>query len=70
MLIHARILNCTYLVFYFAFNYRFKEFIKDQLVNIPTAPPATRVAPSLLPPAAVHASSVITDPADVLAGLI
>lgn len=51
-------------------TFEFKEFIKDQLVNIPTAPPATRVAPSLLPPAAVHASSVITDPADVLAGLI
>jgi len=49
-------------------TFEFKEFIKEQLVNIPTAPPATRVAPSLPPPAAVP--SVITDPADVLAGLI
>jgi len=52
-------------------TFEFKEFIKEQLVNIPTAP-ATRVAPAASPPppAAVHASPGMTDPADVLAGLI
>ncbi|KAH9321816.1 hypothetical protein KI387_016455, partial [Taxus chinensis] len=48
-------------------TFEFKEFIKEQLVNIPTAPPVAPAAPTPPPPPPVRSSSGLTDPAAALA---
>ncbi|GLJ54559.1 hypothetical protein SUGI_1171840 [Cryptomeria japonica] len=51
-------------------TFEFKEFIKEQLVYIPTAPSVASSAPTPPPLPPVRSSSGITDPAAALAGLI
>ena len=51
---------------------RLKEFIKEQLVSIPTAPPRVLPAQAPAPPLTQPPSSVdaLSDPGAMLAGLL
>lgn len=54
-------------------SYRLKEFIKEQLVSIPTAPTASSIPAPAPPPPQVQPTvpaAVLTDPGALLAGLL
>jgi hypothetical protein len=50
--------------------HRLKEFIKEQLVSIPTAPHPPAPAPPAAPVAQPTNAAALTDPGALLAGLL
>uniref|UniRef100_A0A6M2EUE3 Clathrin adaptor alpha-adaptin appendage C-terminal subdomain domain-containing protein n=1 Tax=Populus davidiana TaxID=266767 RepID=A0A6M2EUE3_9ROSI len=51
-------------------TFELKEFIKEQLVSIPTAPPPPAPAPPAAPVAQPTNPAALTDPGALLAGLL